>query len=135
MHYSLPQISQKISNTDDDQLFYTRAYLDAEFREANKIQLDGTSTVFHNLHGAIREIDFGFGAHRLTNWEQATMPQVIHGNGPTKITLNMFGNYYPRGFDPTEGANGKCLACDEQEGRVNNTDSWPIILTTLFING
>ena len=69
-------VVQEIKNTDDDQLYYTHVYLDKEFREANKIVLDGTSKIFHNLHGAIRELDFGFGNKRIANWEMGTMPQV-----------------------------------------------------------
>nr|AQX17749.1 procollagen-lysine 5-dioxygenase [Hormiphora californensis] len=124
-----------IDNRFDDQLFYTHVYLDKEFREANKIVLDGTSKIFHNLHGAVRELDYGFGNKRIANWEMGTMPQVIHGNGPTKIDLNRFGNYYPRVFNPSDGANGLCMICEEKEGRVNVTEmeTAPLILTTLFI--
>lgn len=44
-----------IKNTDDDQLFYTRAYLDKNIREKLKIKLDHRSEIFQNLHGAIGE--------------------------------------------------------------------------------
>ena len=112
-------------------------YLDPEFRTRHKIQLDGTSKIFHNLHGAEREIDFGFGSKRVTNWEQGTRPQVLHGNGPTKISLNRFGNYHPKVFDPTIGNKGKCLICDEKEGTIDieKTEELPTILTTMFITG
>ncbi|XP_063681239.1 procollagen-lysine,2-oxoglutarate 5-dioxygenase-like [Bolinopsis microptera] len=126
---------KEIENTFDDQLYYTHVYLDPNFREKHKIQLDGTSKIFHNLHGAEREIDFGFGSKRVTNWEQGTQPQVLHGNGPTKLSLNRFGNYHPKVFDPTEGFKGKCMVCDEKEGTINveDTENLPTILTTMFI--
>ena len=128
---------QEIENTFDDQLYYTHVYLDPEFRERHKIQLDGTSKIFHNLHGAEKEIDWGFGSKRLANLNQGTLPQVLHGNGPTKILLNRFGNYYPKAFDPTIGYKGKCMICDEKEGTINveDTENLPTILTTMFIIG
>lgn len=42
-----------IKNTDDDQLYYTRVYLDTNIREKSKIKLDHKSEIFQNLHGAI----------------------------------------------------------------------------------
>lgn len=112
-------------------------YLDPSFREQHKIQLDGTSKIFHNLHGAERELDLGFGSKRISNWEQGTKPQVLHGNGPTKISLNRFGNYHPKVFDPTVGYKGSCLICEEKEGTIDvgKDEELPTILTTLFISG
>lgn len=46
-------LKSPIKNTDDDQLFYTHAYLDEKLREKLKIQLDHTSSIFQNLNGAI----------------------------------------------------------------------------------
>lgn len=48
--------SSPIKNTDDDQLFYTRAYLDENLREKLKIKLDHTSSIFQNLNGAIGNV-------------------------------------------------------------------------------
>lgn len=42
-----------IKNTDDDQLYYTRAFLDKELREKLKFKLDYKSELFQNLNGAI----------------------------------------------------------------------------------
>lgn len=42
-----------IKNTDDDQLYYTRAYLDKELREKLKFKLDHKSDIFQNLHGSL----------------------------------------------------------------------------------
>lgn len=41
-----------IKNKDDDQLFYTLAYLDEKLRDTNGIQLDHKATIFQNLNGA-----------------------------------------------------------------------------------
>lgn len=48
--------SKEIKNTEDDQLFYTKAYLNKELREANGIKLDHKSSLFQNLHGNIGEL-------------------------------------------------------------------------------
>lgn len=41
-----------IKDTEDDQLFFTEAYLDVELREKLQMQLDHTSEIFQNLNGA-----------------------------------------------------------------------------------
>lgn len=42
-----------IKNKDDDQLFYTLAYLDEKLREYHKIKLDHKSVIFQNLYLAV----------------------------------------------------------------------------------
>jgi procollagen-lysine,2-oxoglutarate 5-dioxygenase, invertebrate len=44
---------QPIKNDDDDQLFFTEAYLDDEFRKENSFKLDHKSNLFQNLNGNI----------------------------------------------------------------------------------
>lgn len=46
---------KNIENTDDDQLFYTNAYLDEEFRNKYKMGLDHNSEIFQNINGAASE--------------------------------------------------------------------------------
>lgn len=41
-----------IKNKNDDQLFYTLAYLDENFRQKNDMKLDSKSRIFQNLNGA-----------------------------------------------------------------------------------
>lgn len=48
-----------IANTDDDQLFFTRAYLDESVRTELNLKLDHLSDIFQNLHGAIGEFGDG----------------------------------------------------------------------------
>lgn len=43
----------EIEDADDDQLFYTRAYLDEKLRKRHRIKLDHKSEIFQNLNGAI----------------------------------------------------------------------------------
>lgn len=44
---------KNIKDKEDDQLFYTNAYLDTTLRESLKIALDHNSAIFQNLHGAL----------------------------------------------------------------------------------
>lgn len=46
-------LKNPIKNTDDDQLFYSKAYLDTKVREKLNIKLDHKSLVFQNLHGSL----------------------------------------------------------------------------------
>jgi procollagen-lysine,2-oxoglutarate 5-dioxygenase len=52
--------TKSIEDTDDDQLFYTKIYLDPELRNKYKIQLDHKSEIFQNLNGAICKFSFNF---------------------------------------------------------------------------
>lgn len=45
--------SQTVKDTEDDQLFYTNAYLNKDLREKNGIKLDHKSNLFQNLHGNV----------------------------------------------------------------------------------
>lgn len=46
-------IEKDIADTDDDQLYYTKAYLDKDFREKHQIKLDHKSEIFQNLNGVV----------------------------------------------------------------------------------
>lgn len=48
-------LKSPIKNTEDDQLFFTRAYLDVDVRKRLNIKLDHMSDIFQNLNAAICE--------------------------------------------------------------------------------
>ena len=52
----------EIGDEDDDQLLYTKIYLDPELREKHKIKLDHKSEIFQNLYDAVgnlkKKLDF-----------------------------------------------------------------------------
>lgn len=53
----LPELSeivnfQTMNDKDDDQLYYTKIYLDKNLRHILKISLDHNSVIFQNLNGA-----------------------------------------------------------------------------------
>ena len=49
--------SAEIKNDDDDQLFYTKVYLDDKKRKELNIKLDHRSELFQNLNGAVSDVE------------------------------------------------------------------------------
>lgn len=49
--------SGEIANDDDDQLFYTKVYLDEKKREELGFKLDHRSELFQNLNGAVSDVE------------------------------------------------------------------------------
>ncbi|KAJ6652379.1 hypothetical protein lerEdw1_011609 [Lerista edwardsae] len=123
----------KYKDDDDDQLFYTRIYLDPALREKHGISLDHKSRIFQNLNGAIDEVVLKFEQSRVRarNVAYDTLPVVIHGNGPTKLQLNYLGNYIPNVWTHAGG----CEVCDEGLLGLSNVadESYPRILLAVFI--
>uniref|UniRef100_A0A8C4EI63 procollagen-lysine 5-dioxygenase n=1 Tax=Dicentrarchus labrax TaxID=13489 RepID=A0A8C4EI63_DICLA len=80
----------KYKDNDDDQLFYTRIYLDKIQRTKYNMTLDHRSRIFQNLNGAVDEVVLKFerAKVRARNVAYDTLPVVIHGNGPTKVTAD-----------------------------------------------
>ncbi|XP_006564743.1 procollagen-lysine,2-oxoglutarate 5-dioxygenase 3 isoform X1 [Apis mellifera] len=122
-----------IKNKDDDQLFYTLAYLDEKLREHHKIKLDHKSVIFQNLYLAVGDVKLKFenGKASLLNTVYNTEPLILHGNGYSKESLNSLGNYLARAWSPEEG----CIMCWEGTIELNKTipESYPIILIAVFI--
>lgn len=123
--------SGEIANDDDDQLFYTKVFLDEKKRQELNIKLDHRSEIFQNLNGAVSDVELRFigtspfvivlkvekwfstqfigTESHLQNTVYNTVPLVIHANGPTKLFLNTLGNYLPKSWNSEEG----CLNCWE----------------------
>ncbi|XP_072314667.1 multifunctional procollagen lysine hydroxylase and glycosyltransferase LH3 isoform X2 [Eucyclogobius newberryi] len=101
----------KYKDNDDDQLFYTRIYLDKAQRTKYNMTLDHRSRIFQNLNGAVDEVVLKFERARVRarNVAYDTLPVIIHGNGPTKLQLNYLGNYVPSAWTYENG----CGGCDD----------------------
>lgn len=99
----------KIANDDDDQLYYTKIFLDKAKRKQLNIKLDHKAEIFQNLNGALTDVELRFIGKEthLQNTAYNTLPLVIHANGPTKLFLNTLGNYIPKAWNPEDG----CLSC------------------------
>ena len=133
---------REIENQDDDQLYYTKIYLDTELRTKFSIKLDLLSFLFQNLNGAINDVEIRFSQGNqidetnadafLFNKLYQTQPIIIHGNGNSKIPLNSLGNYLAKSWHPATG----CLSCDD-DTRFNmdqlTLDKYPHVLVAVNI--
>ncbi|XP_043926047.1 procollagen-lysine,2-oxoglutarate 5-dioxygenase 2-like isoform X2 [Protopterus annectens] len=131
-----PQINEivgqwQLQDNDDDQLFYTKLYLDFTQRERINITLDHKCRVFQNLNGATEEVALKFEKGRARAWNSMyeTFPTVIHGNGPTKILLNYFGNYIPNAWNPETG----CGICEVDTLELSSLSEFPQVTIGIFI--
>lgn len=125
--------TQEIGNADDDQLFFTKLFLNEELRTKHKIKLDSKASIFQNLNGATGELEMRFveGNPVLFNTQYNTYPLVLHGNGPTKTILNSYGNYLPSNWNEESG----CASCwDEMTTLANlKDDELKTVLIGVFI--
>lgn len=65
----------------------------------------------------------------LVNSQHKTRPCVVHGNGPSKLVLNDYGNYLAGAF-----VFGKCRTCDENNLVLAEDEaSLPSVTVALFI--
>ncbi|KAM4714261.1 multifunctional procollagen lysine hydroxylase and glycosyltransferase LH3 [Anableps anableps] len=123
----------KFKDNDDDQLFYTRIYLDRNQRTRFNMTLDHHSRIFQNLNGAIDEVVLKFerAKVRVRNVAYDTLPVVIHGNGPTKLQLNYLGNYVPTAWTYEHG----CGGCDQDLLPSTGVpdEEMPLVFVAVFI--
>uniref|UniRef100_A0A673VCI2 Procollagen-lysine,2-oxoglutarate 5-dioxygenase 3 n=1 Tax=Suricata suricatta TaxID=37032 RepID=A0A673VCI2_SURSU len=121
----------KYKDDDDDQLFYTRLYLDPGLREKLSLNLDHKSRIFQNLNGALDEIVLKFDRNRvrIRNVAYDTLPVVVHGNGPTKLQLNYLGNYVPNSWTPQGG----CGFCGRDRRTLPGGQPPPRVLLAVFV--
>nr|XP_023661772.1 procollagen-lysine,2-oxoglutarate 5-dioxygenase 2-like isoform X2 [Paramormyrops kingsleyae] len=120
-----------LNDNDDDQLFYTKIYLDPLQRERLNITLDHKCQIFQNLNGAIDEVLLKFGTERVRvrNTAYDTLPVVIHGNGNSKIYLNYLGNYVPNAWSYERG----CVVCDRDTVDLSKVEEYPSVMLAVFI--
>ncbi|XP_071184048.1 procollagen-lysine,2-oxoglutarate 5-dioxygenase 2-like isoform X3 [Salvelinus alpinus] len=120
-----------LHENDDDQLFYTKIYLDSFQRETLNIGLDHKSQIFQNLNGAIDEVllKFGTKSARVRNTVYDTLPVVIHGNANTKMYLNYLGNYIPNAWNYERG----CGVCDHNMVDLSQLKEYPTVMVGVFI--
>uniref|UniRef100_A0A8D0HHD1 procollagen-lysine 5-dioxygenase n=1 Tax=Sphenodon punctatus TaxID=8508 RepID=A0A8D0HHD1_SPHPU len=121
----------KYKDDDDDQLFYTRIYLDPALREKHGIALDHKPFILPI--SLLEEVVLKFEQNRVRarNVAYDTLPVIIHGNGPTKLQLNYLGNYIPNVWT----YKGGCEGCGEGLLDLSDTPeaSFPWVLIGVFI--
>uniref|UniRef100_A0A3P9M636 Procollagen-lysine, 2-oxoglutarate 5-dioxygenase 2 n=1 Tax=Oryzias latipes TaxID=8090 RepID=A0A3P9M636_ORYLA len=120
-----------LHDNDDDQLFYTKIYLDPLKRETLNMTLDHKCQIFQNLNGAVDEVllKFGTGRVRVRNTMYDSLPIVVHGNGKTKMYLNYLGNYVPNAWNYENG----CSGCDDDLLDLTQLEEYPNVLVGVFI--
>uniref|UniRef100_A0AAQ4RXL4 procollagen-lysine 5-dioxygenase n=1 Tax=Gasterosteus aculeatus aculeatus TaxID=481459 RepID=A0AAQ4RXL4_GASAC len=121
----------KYKDNDDDQLFYTKIYLDKKQRAKFNMTLDHRSRIFQNLNGAVEEVVLKFERSkvRARNVAFDTLPVIVHGNGPTKLQLNYLGNYVPSAWTFETG----CGICDEDLLFFNEAPVDTLVYIAVFI--
>lgn len=133
-----PSIKEMVSNwtggdSDSDQLFFTKIYIDPAKRKALNISLDTKCRLFQNLHGALDEVVLKFedGRVRARNVQYDTLPVILHGNGPTKLQMNYLGNYIPNSWTFESG----CTICHENLRPLSalKESEYPLVLIGIFI--
>ena len=75
-----------VNNEDDDQLFYTKKFLDS-----SNILLDNKCELFQALNGVHDDVIFY--RNRIYNKYTKSYPVFLHGNGGAKSFLNQIENY------------------------------------------
>uniref|UniRef100_A0A671T4A3 Procollagen-lysine,2-oxoglutarate 5-dioxygenase 1 n=1 Tax=Sinocyclocheilus anshuiensis TaxID=1608454 RepID=A0A671T4A3_9TELE len=135
-----PNLKQMLSDwsgadSDSDQLFFTKLYINPEKRKSINITLDNKCRLFQNLHGALDEVVLKFedGRVRARNVLYNTLPVIIHGNGPTKLQINYLGNYIPHLWMFETG----CTLCNEGlrplSGLQVGLTEYPVVVIGIFI--
>ncbi|XP_063410328.1 multifunctional procollagen lysine hydroxylase and glycosyltransferase LH3-like isoform X1 [Mytilus trossulus] len=123
-----------INDMDDDQLYYTKMFLDKTTRDKWRMKLDTKSEIFQNLNGALGDTTLkSKGDHSyLYNMKTGTSPLIIHGNGPIKGEFNRIANYLVDGWTTSAG----CLSCKRKTISLEGLkeDEYPDVQLSIFID-
>ncbi|VDN28938.1 unnamed protein product [Gongylonema pulchrum] len=121
---------ENVEDNDDDQLYYTRLYLDDQIRDSLKITLDSLGVLFQNLNGATDDVHLQLSdetkAYQIHNFIYDTYPSVVHGNGPSKLHLNQFANY----IGQLRRADFPCRMCNTSTTEMD----LPKLLLSIFLS-
>lgn len=120
-----------LHDNDDDQLFYTKIYLDPLQRETLNMTLDHKCQIFQNLNAAVDDVLLKFGTDRVRvrNTLYDSLPVVVHGNGNTKMYLNYLGNYVPNAWNYEHG----CGHCHDDAIDSSQLKEFPSVQVGVFI--
>lgn len=122
-----------VKDKDDDQLYFTKLFLDETTRNRLKIKLDYQSDIFQNLNGASADVKLLYneatGEFYVKNVFTETVPSLLHGNGPSKVLLNNFGGYVAGAYK-----HGECQLCEETRlAELPDEADLPVVALGLFI--
>uniref|UniRef100_A0AAZ3PX44 procollagen-lysine 5-dioxygenase n=1 Tax=Oncorhynchus tshawytscha TaxID=74940 RepID=A0AAZ3PX44_ONCTS len=119
-----------LHENDDDQLFYTKIYLDSFQRVSiGPVWLCWLKCVANvSTHDEVL-LKFGTKSARVRNPVYDTLPVVIHGNANTKMYLNYLGNYIPNAWNYERG----CGVCDHNMVDLSQLKEYPTVMVGVFI--
>lgn len=123
-----------VPDKEDDQLLYSRVFLNETLRETLAIYLDHKSELFQSLHGSSKEIELDFqdketDSIHVVNKEYRTRPLIIHGNGPSDLFLDIIGDYIGGSWSLKDG----CVLCKNIEFKDKGQREERSVLLALFI--
>ncbi|KAL7990893.1 hypothetical protein Chor_014323 [Crotalus horridus] len=125
-----------LQDSDDDQLFYTKIYIDPLKRYYEHDDIWNIANVWVWVFKRIASetsdevlLKFEDGRARARNSIYDTLPVTLHGNGPTKLNLNYFGNYIPNGWTRETG----CGVCDSDLLEIATLPEGPTVTIGIFI--
>ncbi|XP_018024064.2 procollagen-lysine,2-oxoglutarate 5-dioxygenase 1-like, partial [Hyalella azteca] len=131
--YDLVSLNGPVPPASDDQLYYSKIFVDQKLREKFGIKLDSQCKIFQNLNHNSADVSLKFksGDTRLVNTVFQTRPVVIHGNGPSKVLLTSLSNYLAKSWTMDEG----CLSCAEGKKDIFNIDDseLPVVMVAVFV--
>nr|XP_018912305.1 PREDICTED: procollagen-lysine,2-oxoglutarate 5-dioxygenase 3 isoform X1 [Bemisia tabaci] len=124
-----------IKDSDDDQLMFTKLFLDEAIRSKHKIKLDYKAEIFQALSFAEDDVEVRWNDETgafLYNKRHSTAPLIVQGNGKSKHLLNTLGNYLPNKWTPQAG----CLTCAENKIDLSSLKpkNYPRVLLGVFID-
>lgn len=124
---------KKVDNRDDDQLYFTKIFLDKALRLKWDIRLDTKSLIFQNLNGALGEVMLKFKGSRsfMYNVKTRQVSSLVHGNGPIKPEFNRLANYLVDGWTKSSG----CLSCNKNVLSLADTKlpDYPNVMIAIFV--
>ncbi|CAJ0606927.1 unnamed protein product [Cylicocyclus nassatus] len=107
---------REVKDDEDDQLYYTKIYLDEDLRDELQIGLDSASRIFQNLNGVTDDVEIQF--------DEDTGEALNH--------LNYLANYVPGRYSAITG----CTFCGKKHKldlSSKETSEFPLIAVSIFI--
>lgn len=100
-------LPEKYKNNGDDQLYYTKQFLENQ----DLISLDYNCDIFQCVNSSKDDIEINFNNSRIRNKKYNTYPCQVHGNGPwqIKVHLGRLESYLMKNWSNTYRFNNKNL--------------------------
>ncbi|VDI63095.1 lysyl hydroxylase/galactosyltransferase/glucosyltransferase [Mytilus galloprovincialis] len=125
---------KKINDMDDDQLYFTKIFIDKQLREQWNIKIDTKSEIFQSAVDNLEDIEVKYkGNHSyIVNKKTGSKPLILYGNGPIKAAFNRLASDLADEWTETFG----CAACSRSAISLKELkkDDYPIVQLSVFID-